>query len=242
MHYQGKYGGENELAGVLNIDYHNNNKIKGDEIEFNGDEMSATLPEGSVTFHKHTVLGDKKFPYMSTDVPSPTDIASIAIAILFRGAKEHLIFTPNFVFTISLYQETFDQMMRLANKTGLDSFEEHLRQELNKQYQKIQNQIGQNHGRSFVEKWLQFLKQYGININVGHYNEPLVFQLSPQSKNRNNRLIKQNRFISLYDYKPPTIHSKNKLIYKEKYIYLFIVGISSIFLLNTIFNSVKFKK
>jgi hypothetical protein len=147
---------------------------------FFGDKMGSQLPEGALTFHTHTVPNDQTETMdMSTDSPSPADLASVALAIVFRGAREHLVFTPHYVYAITLYAETFDAMKQKSAMMSSSELESTLSRELEAKYDELTRHHGQNFGAPFILDWMKDLQNMGINMRRFEMGEDVVFSMGP---------------------------------------------------------------
>lgn len=171
---------QKELSGQIHLSPQG--KIESVTVLF-GDEMNTTLPEGELTFHTHTVLPDKRTNKdMSTDVPSPLDLVSIGMAILFNNTQEHLIFTPNYLYTITWYTDAITRMKRMSQRMGNGSFEKWLHKQVNGTYDTLSDKVGKNYGSTFVRAWLKAMRNQGFDIRqFPRHQQDLMFQVGPES-------------------------------------------------------------
>lgn len=175
--YRAKNGKENEVSGQILLD--NKTNVKGAKIFF-GKESATFLPQGALTFHKHTVLDSIKTNYMSTDLPSPTDMASIGLAIMYHGALEHLIFTPNNVFTITWFQDALERVKNDSRTMSLRNVEKKMRDNLELLYKSISDEFGgKNYGQGFCNAWVNALRFVGFDIRKFRRGEPIYFKYGP---------------------------------------------------------------
>jgi hypothetical protein len=166
-----------ELSGTINLQQ--NGELELVSIQF-GDLMGTQLPKGALTFHTHTVPpGTSNEINMSTDVPSPVDLASIAMSIVFHGAREHLVFTPHYVYTITLYKEYFDTLQQQASRMASSELERQTSTALDKSYQELIQKHGQNFGSGFVRDWLDWVQRQGYNIHRFDPGQNVSFAYGP---------------------------------------------------------------
>ena len=178
MQYFGPNGKEHEISGQILLNSGDNN-VKGTKIFFGGDS-NTFLPQGALTFHKHTVLDSIKQSYMSTDVPSPTDMVSIGLSILYHGAEDHVIFTPNYTYVITWYGDALKRLKMDARDMSVNQVEQIMNKNLEKLYKVVQdNEGGKNYGQSFCEAWIQALRSIGYDIRVFNKGEPVQFNYGP---------------------------------------------------------------
>nr|QYA18563.1 DNA repair protein RadC-like protein [Clandestinovirus] len=172
-----------ELSGVINLST-DASKVESIQIWF-GDQMGSSLPQGALTFHCHTVpTGESMFNFMSTDVPSPMDLVSVGLAIAFHGAKEHLVFTPHYVYTISLYAETLQEIQKQSASMPYKQLEQYWIQKMEGIYNQLLDKHGRNFGTSFSTEWLTLAQGEGFNVHQFHQGDDVVFELgTPRSMN-----------------------------------------------------------
>lgn len=166
-----------ELSGTINL--RKDGEIELVQIQF-GDLMGTQLPQGALTFHTHTVPpGTTSERNMSTDVPSPVDLTSIAMSIVFHGAREHLVFTPHYVYTITLYKEFFDQLLHSAAQMSSSQLERQTSATLDATYQQLIQTHGQNFGAAFVQDWMDHVQNQGYNIHRFEDHQDVSFVFGP---------------------------------------------------------------
>ncbi len=170
---------QKEVSGTIHLN--NNGEVQSVTVLF-GDEMNTSLPQGDLTFHTHTVLPDKRTDRdMSTDVPSPLDLASIGLAILHHGTREHLIFTPTYIYAITWYTDALDRMAHKSKQMGYTPFESWLKKVTEETYNKLVSRYGKNYGSAFVSAWLQSMRQLGYDIRQHNRSANLNLQLGPDT-------------------------------------------------------------
>ena len=151
-----------------------------------GHRTGATLPPGAVSFHTHNVApGDVFHANLSTDVPSWEDFRTIAIQSLTAGLKDHLIFTPNYSYVISvgpILMGNLQEQARLS-KNSLTTFATGKTQA---RYTALVNHIGSNYGATFIERWIEEMRSVGFVIEQRREGQPLYFDYTgplPASQN-----------------------------------------------------------
>jgi hypothetical protein len=177
MQYRGQNGEEHEVSGQILLDHKNN--VQGTKVFFGGDSH-AFLPQGALTFHKHTILDTFKRGFMSTDVPSPTDMISIALAIMYHGAQEHIVFTPNFTYTITWYKDALDKVKQDSSSISVQQVQNRIKTQIENLYESIIGENnGKNYGKSFCESWINQLRKIGFDIKTFKAGDKVRFQYGP---------------------------------------------------------------
>lgn len=172
---QGKQ--QKEVSGTIHLDH--TGEVQSVTIMF-GDEMNTTLPPGDLTFHTHTVLPDKRTNRdMSTDVPSPLDLSSIGLAILHHSTREHLIFTPTYIYAISWFTNSIERMSHKSKQMGYAAFEAWLKKVTENTYNKLVSQYGKNYGSGFVHAWIQAMRTFGYDIRQYPRGANVKLKLGP---------------------------------------------------------------
>jgi len=177
LKYTNKSGIQNELSGVIAL----NERGKIDNVTvFFGDKMNSHLPFGALTFHTHTLLPKtKQIADSSTDVPSPTDLVTIGMAILYNGAQEHLVFTPTYVYTITWFKEAYESLKNLSKTTSASAITDRLYNIMQGEYDKLISKHGKNYGISFINEWFDIIRQIGFDIRKFNQGEDVVFVMGP---------------------------------------------------------------
>ena len=140
-----------------------------------GHRTGATLPPGAVSFHTHNVApGDVFHANLSTDVPSWQDFRTIAIQSLTAGLKDHLIFTPNYSYVISVGPTLMGNLQEQArlSKNSLTTFATGKTQA---RYTALVNHVGANYGANFIAHWIEEMRSVGFVIEQRREGQPLYF-------------------------------------------------------------------
>ena len=165
-----------EVSGALTVEETTPGKHEVKIAELStGHRTGADLPPGAVSFHTHNVApGDVFHPNMSTDVPSWQDFRTIAIQSLTGGLKDHLVFTPNYSYVISVgptLMENLREQARLS-KNSLTTFATGKTQG---RYTALVNHIGANYGSNFIAHWIEEMRSVGFVIEQRREGQPLYF-------------------------------------------------------------------
>lgn len=188
-----------ELSGVINLTS-DTKRVDSIQIWF-GDQMGSSLPQGALTFHCHTVPnGESLVNFMSTDVPSPMDLVSVAMAIAFRGAKDHLVFTPHYVYTITLYAEKYQDIINQSSRMSYNDLQSSLLSKMDGIYNQLLDKHGRNFGAAFSKEWLTLAQSEGFNIHQFSSGEDVVFDYGPIKSIRNDVTWDNERALSPADY------------------------------------------
>lgn len=151
-----------------------------------GHRTGSNLPKGAVSFHTHNVApGDVFHPNLSTDVPSATDFRTIAIQSLTGGLKDHLVFTPNYSYVISVGPTLMKNMIkqRQLSKNSLMTF---VTGKTQGRYTALVNNIGANYGAAFISHWIEEMRSVGFVIEQRREGQPVYFNYTgplPASQN-----------------------------------------------------------
>ena len=153
---------QKEISGSIHLD--DNGEIHSAKVYF-GNSMSSSLAAGDLSFHTHTMLpGRRTDRDTSTDVPSPLDMSSIGLAILHHGTREHLIFTPSYIYAITWYKDKLSRMTQKSKQMGYSAFESWLKKSTDDMYNRLVAQHGKNYGSEFVRLWLSALRRFGYDV------------------------------------------------------------------------------
>lgn len=186
-----------ELSGIIEVD-----AKTGDPTQvqvFFGDSMSSQLPDAPVTFHCHTDAPDASLKVnLSTDVVSPRDMASLGLALTQQGAIVHLVFTPNYSYTISVSSNGTGKLFEHAARANAGTLEDLIHEDVRTKYDALVDQHTQNSGKNFMVDWLSYLKNYGFTIGQYRAQDPIAFEAG-QSKRRDAHTEERYAIMTLKD-------------------------------------------
>ena len=138
----------------------------------------SQVPLGAVNFHTHNVPPGSKFaPNLSSDVPSWQDMNLIVVDTLHHGLKDHLVFTPNYSYVISLSPGLRRQFAD-QSRIGANNLNAHIYSKTKAVYNKLVNKHGENFGRAFVLDWLTELRREGFVIQQRREGDPISFEVT----------------------------------------------------------------
>lgn len=167
----------NEIAGALEI-------VRGGGVDGatvkvidvqKGQRTSSAPPSAAITFHTHNVApGTVYSKNMSTDVPSWQDFQTIALTTLDGPLREHLVFTPNYTYVISVGETLLAQLQKqkALSQNSLESF---IQGKTQSTYNALVNRDGENFGASFVHDWIAAMKNVGFVIEQRHAGQDVEF-------------------------------------------------------------------
>ena len=140
-----------------------------------GHRTDSVPPKGAVTFHTHNVAsGEVYHPNLSTDVPSWQDCRMIVIDTITQGLKDHLIFTPNYTYVISVGPVLLRNLKEQAHLSS-NSLKVFATAKTQGRYTALVNKIGANYGADFIAHWIGELREVGFVIEQRREGDSVVF-------------------------------------------------------------------
>lgn len=140
-----------------------------------GHRTDSAVPPGSISFHTHNVPpGDVYHQHLSTDVPSWQDFRAIALASVQHGLQDHLVFTPNYTYVVSVSPTLLRNLHEQARQSR-NSLETFVTAKTQARYTALVNRAGANDGPNFVASWLAEMRQVGFEIEQRRQGESVSF-------------------------------------------------------------------
>jgi len=147
-----------------------------------GQKTSSNPPSAPITFHTHNVApGTVYSKNMSTDVPSWQDFQSIALMTIEGPLLDHLVFTPNYTYVISVGPRLLAQLkkQKALSENSLDAF---IQGKTQTTYNALVNRDGENFGASFVRDWIDAMEKVGFVIEQRHAGQDVDFNYNAPLK------------------------------------------------------------
>lgn len=181
-----------EVAGELTVDKNGNVQITN--LSTGVRTETHPLP-GAVTFHTHNVPpGDVYHNNLSTDVPSWQDFRTVCVGTMQHGLKDHLIFTPNYSYVVSVGPVLLRNLQEQA-RLGTNSFMTFATLKTHGRYVALVNSIGANYGANFISQWIDEMRKVGFVIEQRRKGETVYFESAgplPESQNVSSPLETDN--------------------------------------------------
>lgn len=137
----------------------------------------SQVPFGAVNFHTHNVPPGSKFaPNLSSDVPSWQDMNLIVVDTLQHGLKDHLVFTPNYSYVLSV-SPPLRRYFAEQSRIGANNLNAAIYSKTKAVYNKLVNKHGENFGRAFVLDWLTELRREGFVVQQRREGDPISFEV-----------------------------------------------------------------
>lgn len=161
-----------EVSGLIEV-VPPDNRIRLTHLK-TGYRDQSDIPTGAISFHTHNVPpGDLYHNNLSTDVPSWQDFRSVALATLSQGLHDHLVFTPNYTYVLSVTPGLLSNLQEQAH-LGHNALVAFATSKTHGKYTALVNRVGVNYGAAFIQDWIDTMRQVGFVVEQRRQDEAVT--------------------------------------------------------------------